>query len=336
METQTMPSTKSATLNEPVTVTLDNFIRAETDMYFGKSAADGGLGKLRHRRKMADIDAQDVVRMNRDTIYSSGVFDLEAAPVTIVLPDAGKRFMSMQVISQDHFTIEVLYAPGSFTYTKDKVGTRYVFIIIRTLADPQNLDDMKNANELQDRITVEQAGTGSFEVPDWDPVSQARVRSGLNAIAPLGRKGTRFGTRDEVDPVAHLIATAIGWGGNPPYAAVYDGMFPKNNDGQTVHMLHVKDVPVDGFWSISVYNEKGFFEKNELGVYSINNLTAKKETDGSVIIQFGGCDGNPDSYRDNCLPITKGWNYTVRLYRPRPEIINGKWQFPEAQPIGDK
>jgi len=336
METQTMPSTKPTTLNEPVTVTLDNFIRAETDMYFGKSVADGGLGKLTHRRKMADIDKQDVVRMNRDTIYSSGVFDLEAAPVTIVLPDAGKRFMSMQVISQDHFTIEVLYAPGSFTYTKDKVGTRYVFIIIRTLADPQNLDDMKKANELQDRITVEQAGTGSFEVPDWDPVSQARVRSGLNAIAPLGRKGTRFGPRDEVDPVAHLIATAIGWGGNPPHAAVYDGMFPKNNDGQTVHMLHVKDVPVDGFWSISVYNEKGFFEKNELGVYSINNLTAKKETDGSVIIQFGGCDGNPDSYRDNCLPITKGWNYTVRLYRPRPEIINGKWQFPEAQPIGDK
>jgi len=56
--------------------------------------------------------------------------------------------------------------------------------------------------------------------------------------------------------------------------------------------------------------------------------------DGSVIIQFGGCDGNPDSYREaNCLPITKGWNYTVRLYRPRPEIINGKWKFPEAQPI---
>ena len=330
METQTMPSTKPTTLNEPVTVTLDNFIRAETDMYFRKTVMDGGLGELSHLRKMADIDKQDVVRMNRDTIYSSGVFDLEAAPVTIVLPDAGKRFMSMQVISQDHFTIEVLYAPGSFTYTKDKVGTRYVFIIIRTLADPQNLDDMKKANELQDRITVEQAGTGSFEVPDWDPVSQARVRSGLNAIAPLGRKGTRFGTRDEVDPVAHLIATAIGWGGNPPYAAVYDGMFPKNNDGQTVHMLHVKDVPVDGFWSISVYNEKGFFEKNELGVYSINNLTAKKETDGSVIIQFGGCDGKVS----NCLPITKGWNYTVRLYRPRPEIINGKWQFPEAQPNG--
>src|SRR6478736_2620567 len=164
METQTMSSTKSITLNESITVTLDNFIRAETDMYFRNSVADGGLGKLRHRRKMADIDKQDVVRMNRDTIYSSGVFDLEAAPVTIVLPDAGERFMSMQVISQDHFTIEVVYGSGSVTYTKDRVGTRYVFIIIRTLADPENEADMKTANEMQDAIKVEQQSNGNFEI----------------------------------------------------------------------------------------------------------------------------------------------------------------------------
>jgi hypothetical protein len=61
---------------------------------------------------MAAIDKQDVVRMNRDTLYSSGVFDLEAAPVTITLPDAGKRFMSMQVVSDDHYTTEVVCAPG--------------------------------------------------------------------------------------------------------------------------------------------------------------------------------------------------------------------------------
>jgi hypothetical protein len=29
----------------------------------------------------------------------------------------------------------------------------------------------------------------------------------------------------------------------------------------------------------------------------------------------------------------KGWNYTVRLYRPRPEIVSGKWKFPEAQAL---
>ena len=43
--------------------------------------------------------------MNRDTIYSAAVLDLDGAPVTISLPDAGKRFMSMQVINQDEIQV---------------------------------------------------------------------------------------------------------------------------------------------------------------------------------------------------------------------------------------
>jgi hypothetical protein len=29
----------------------------------------------------------------------------------------------------------------------------------------------------------------------------------------------------------------------------------------------------------------------------------------------------------------KGWNYAVRLYRPREEILNGTWTFPEPRPV---
>ena len=145
----------------------------------------------------------------------------------------------------------------------------------------------------------------------------------------MGYTGARFGTRDEVNPIAHLIGTAVGWGGNPEYAAIYIGAYPKANDGVTVHTLTVKDVPVDGFWSISVYNDKGFFEKNDLNAYSLNNLTAKPNADGSFTIHFGGCDGKAP----NCLPIVKGWNYVARLYRPRKEILDGTWRFPEAQAV---
>ena len=93
--------------------------------------------------------------------------------------------------------------------------------------------------------------------------------------------------------------------------------------------LNVRNVPVDGFWSISVYNAEGYFEKNPQSAYSVNNITAAKNADGSVAIQFGGCDGKIP----NCLPIMKGWNYIVRLYRPRAEILSGKWKFPEPQPV---
>lgn len=315
---------------KPTAVNVHNFVRAETDLYFRKAAVDdSAFGRLRHRRAMASIDKQDVVRMNRDTLYSHGVFDLDASRLTITLPDAGKRFMSMQVISQDHYTTEVAYGPGSFSYSKDKVGTRYVYVIIRTLADSADPQDVKAANAVQDAIKVEQASAGKFEVPNWDSASQTKARNALEALGSLGGIVDRFGNKQEVDPIDHLIGTAIGWGGNPRHAADYQSFYPPKNDGKTAYRLTLRDVPVDGFWSISVYNAKGFFEKNALKAYSLNNLSAKPDPGGGYTIQFGGCE----KPTPNCLPISKGWNYTMRLYRPRQEILDGSWKLPEAQPL---
>ena len=70
----------------PIPVTVDNFARAESNFYFGNMVKDGALGKFLHRREPAAIDNQTVIRLNRDTLYSSAVFDLDAAPVTITLP----------------------------------------------------------------------------------------------------------------------------------------------------------------------------------------------------------------------------------------------------------
>ena len=135
---------------------------------------------------------------------------------------------------------------------------------------------------------------------------------------------TRGGPQGEVDPVRHLIVTATGWGLNPDRDAIYLNVTPSKNDGTTIYKLNVKDVPVDGFWSVSVYNADGYFVKNQFNAYTLNNITAKKGQDGSIAVQFGGCDGKIP----NCLPIMPGWNYTVRLYRPRAEILNGSWSFP--------
>lgn len=165
---------------------------------------------------------------------------------------------------------------------------------------------------------------GTLEVPAWDFVSQTKARLALLSLASLGGTGVMFGRRDQVDPVSFLIGSAAGWGGNPPSAAVYSSVFPALNDGKTVYRLTVKDVPVDGFWSISVYNASGFFEPNSLGAYAVNNLTAKPNPDGATTVQFGGClPATP-----NCLPTVAGWNDTVRLYRPRQAILNGAWTFP--------
>jgi hypothetical protein len=314
-------------------VTAENFRRAESDLTFGRTVKDGGFGRFSHLRKPTPIDDQPVIRMNRDTLYSAAVFDLDAAPVTITLPDAGARFMSLQVIDEDQYTHGVFYGAGSHTLTRDEIGTRYVLTAVRILVDPTSTEDAEQVHQLQDAIRVAQKSTGRFEVPTWDPTTQRMVRAALLVLGKTIPDSKRmFGSKDEVDPLRHLIGTATAWGGNPERDAIYLNVTPEKNDGKVVHRLSVGDVPVDGFWSISVYNARGYFQKNEQNAYTLNGITAKRGNDGTIAVQFGDCDAGTV----NCLPITREWNYLVRLYRPRAAILDGTWKFPEAEPVEDE
>ncbi|MUL63203.1 carboxylesterase [Mycobacterium sp. CBMA 234] len=312
----------------PQLVSPDNFPRAESDLYFAGVVRDNGFGQFFHNRELTPIDHQVVIRQNRDTLYSAALFDLDAAPVTIALPDSADRFMSLQIISEDHYTTQVAYAPATVTLTRESVGTRYVLAAVRTLVDPGDAADLAAVHALQDAISVAQDAPGSFVVPDWDPASQKTVRDALVTLATtLPDTLGMFGTAAETDPVRHLIGSANAWGGNPERDALYLTVVPPQNDGTTVHRMTVKDVPVDGFWSVTVYDEDGYFTANDQNAYSVNNITAEKAADGGTTIQFGGADG------PNLLPITPGWNYTVRLYQPRPEVLDGSWTFPRAESI---
>ena len=310
-----------------VPVTWDTFVRAETDKMFNSYVKMGGFGTFLHISKPTPIDEQKVVRMNRDTIYTFGVFDL-TTPVTITKPDTGKRFQSLQVINEDQYTQMVVYKPGTYTLTQEKMGTRYVFVVIRTLVDSEDSEDIKKVNAIQKQTTVAQKSPGKFIIPNWDKASQDKVRDALRTLSDtMADYSKAFGKKDEVNPVKFLFASATGWGGNPDKDAMYEGVVPEKNDGKTAYILTVKDVPVDGFWSISLYNGQGYFEKNTYNAYSVNNITGKKNTDGSMTIHFGG-----DSKQPNFLPIMDGWNYLVRLYQPRKEILEGSWKFPAAKP----
>jgi hypothetical protein len=212
-----------------IPVTVENFIRAESDLYISTVALkENGFGKFEHHRELSPIDAQTIIRMNRDTLYSAAVFDLDAGPVTITLPDAGNRFMSMQLVSQDEYCPPATYSAGKHTVTKQQVGTRYVLVGVRTLVDPNDPADLKKVHALQDGLKVEQAGgPGKFEVPKWDPVSQKKVRDALIVLGTTLTDTSRsFGTKDQVEPIQRLISAATTWGGNPRKDAIYLNFTP--------------------------------------------------------------------------------------------------------------
>jgi hypothetical protein len=320
-----------ASAQTPELVTVENYNRAQTDVYFAGVAKNGGFGKFRHGRELALPAQQGIPRPNRDTLYSFAVADLDAGPVTITLPDASKRYMGMQAVNQDQYTPATYYGAGTHTLTREMIGTRYAIAVVRFLVDFSNREDVRQVHALQDAIKFGQKRPGAFEIPHWDEASLKKIKAALLQLGTTVSDTRRMFGADEhqVDSVKHLIGSAMLWGGYPEKDALYLPITPARNDGTAVYKLTVGNVPVAGFWSLTVYNSDGYLQPNPDDVYSVNSTTAKKGPDGSVTIQFGGCDGKVP----NCLPITQGWNYTVRLFLPRREILDGTWSFPEAQPV---
>lgn len=312
------------------TVDAFNYVRAETDVQFKDYAkVYNAFGKFAHSRKHYAIDKQVTHSGNRDTIYSFGIFDLSKSPLTIELPETNGRYMSLMLVSEDHDIYPALYAPGKWTFTQKEIGTRYVMFGIRTFANPESKEDMKKAHALQDAVKVIQKDKGTLEdIPSWDKKQMMALRKAYNVVGSTTKDSTRyFGVKCDRSYLENAMGVAVGWGGLQAIDATYIPVTPKKNDGKTPYILYVpKDVPIDGFWSVSVYNKDRFFFKNKYNRYSLNNVTAEKNKDGSVTIHFGG---NPKA--KNFLPIVKGWVYIVRLYQPHKEILEGKWHFPKAQ-----
>ena len=308
-----------------VPVTVDNFIRAETAMQFDRSLEySGGVNQWYHLRQPAPLDQQTVIRMNRDTLYSAAIVDISDG-ATLTIPETGSRYVSVMVINEDHYINRVYHDPGTHKLTMDEFDTPWVMLGVRTLVDASDPDDIEKANALQDQLKVEAKSAKPFTHPRYDEVSYKTI---YDAALVLGRSvpdaRRSFGKKEDVEAVRHFLATAWGWGGLPDYEAQYLNVEPNLPVGE--YSLTVKDVPVDAFWSISLYNRDGYFEENEYNSYSVNNITGTPNPDGSFTIHFGGDPGST-----NFLPISEGWNYVVRMYRTRAEILDGTWIFPGVE-----
>jgi hypothetical protein len=155
-------------------------------------------------------------------------------------------------------------APGTYTFTRESVGTRYAALIVRVFVDPNDPDDLAAAHAVQNAIQGDKRSIGSFKVRARTSGPSVRCETRCCESALLCWTQLAPGWADGgFDPIRRLISTAASWGCNTPRDASYVAVFPAQNDGTTSHRLSVTDLPVDGFWSISVYNAEGFFEPNE-------------------------------------------------------------------------
>lgn len=304
-------------------VNVDNFVRAETARMFDANLErTGGVNEWWHLRGPVPLDAQAVIRMNRDSLYSVAIADIGRG-ATLSLPDAGDRYRSVMVINEDHHINRILREEGEHALSADEYGTPHVFIAGRVFADPTDPEDIAAANALQDAMRLHAVSARPYTHPEYDTASLDATRELLLKLhegLPDSRR--TFGAASDVDPIRHLVGTAFGWGGLPETEAFY--VTATDSREAAHHRITFTDVPVDAFWSLTVYNRDGFLEPNPWDAFSLNSVTASADADGGVTIDLDVAD---KGYR-NFLYVMDGWNYAIRLYRPRAEILAGTWSAP--------
>jgi hypothetical protein len=320
----------SAQTDETVIVTVDNFVLAEVAKQFDSyMKLIGGVNTFFHFREAVPLDKQTVIRMNRDVLYSSAIVDVSKG-ATITIPETDGRYLSIMIMNENGYINKVYQGKGTYELTMKEFDTHYVSVALRTLIDPVDPADIGKVKAIQNGVTIKSNSAIPYNHPKYDKDSYKAIYEaviGLSRFVP-DTKGM-FGKKEEVTEVRHLLGTAFGFGGLPEQEAFYLNVEPNLPVG--AYEITVKDVPVDAFWSISLYNKEGYFQENEYNANSVNNITATPNEDGSYTIHFGSDPKSP-----NYLYIMEGWNYAVRMYQPRKEILEGRWVFPDVKRSGEK
>jgi len=318
----TMVFTTAAYADNSIKVTDENFVHAETAFYFNDQVKTaGGVNKWDHKRHYVAIDNQEVIRMNRDGLYSKMVLDVSKG-ATVVLPKRkDSLYQTIQIINEEHYTLEVMYPGETKELHATQMGSDYVYLVLRTVV----ADELENGMELayaKQRAVKVTANSAKPYVPfNYDNDSRlAKRRELITQISTVTQPWKMFGTKDIIDEKTFRIGAAAGWGGLPTTHAAYivwikaKGAAAKGKPSQMTIPKPPLQFEHGAFYSFTAYDSIGWIATKN---FTINNRRMVMNKDGSVTIRFNqpGAENNVD--------VVEDWTLAIRLYMPEslPRIV---------------
>lgn len=311
-----------------VAVTPATYIRTESDRNFANIVKQaGGVNRLFHFRQPTPLDKQTVVRMNLDTLYSFAIVDT-AGGATITVPAAPKgRYLSVEVVDNDHYCPLVIHAPGVHELPTD---TKYIAVLARVqVFNPRDPAEVALVNQIQDQFAITAKSADPFPAMKWEPASLKALTDQYvkeSIAANISYKGM-MGPRGKVNEQTRHLAIAAGWGLFPDTEATY--LSYSGGQSATACYKATYRVPENGaFWSITVYGSDGFVKSANA---IVNSSNVKLDPAGTATIYFGpkqACGGVA-----NRIDTSDGWGYVMRIYLPGPSVLDGTYKLPTPEQV---
>lgn len=312
--------------------TTENYAIFESSRQILKNQDQAGINKLLHKRELTPTDQQPVVRMNRDTYYSLAVVDVSKG-ATITLPKIPEgKYMSMQVVTEDHRIQPMQYGSGTFDLTTHT--GEHIYIVVRLDATFTK----EEAHKIQDKMSIQAKSNNKFSAEQVNQDSFIKVEKELKSQMPviLKRDGASALTGMFTNPSdeskelfteeKYAVGAAIGWGGAQMQDNIYEvsGNYPAD----TCHQATFEDPNNQAFWSITVYDKAGFMFND---VANMSSNTAEKNADGTYTVSFGCGDDAPNNIETT--NTTGVFNLGIRHYIPSQKVKDGYRILPQVKAV---
>jgi hypothetical protein len=182
------------------------------------------------------------------------------------------------------------------------------------------------------RTALEEAPGQAQELMRWKLATIARVANGWSMNTDtVGVYGNYY--------LKRAILAQQGLGANVPEDAIYPlnlgdeaGTPLDGANNYTIHFETGATPPVNGFWSITLYDSDGFQIANPLNRFALSSwMPFATNPDGSLDLYFQ--KENPGQDKEaNWLPAPAGpFTLTMRLYAPQSDALTGKWDPPPVR-----
>lgn len=310
-------------------MTPREYIQSESRAFMADFIGRVGVNSFFHFEGLSSAEDTWVVSPNNDTIYSLATVNARDG-FTLVLPEVGDRFLSVQIITENHMTPFYLYGGGTRQFKAGDFDTDYVTVGIRIGTDGTDEDVALIVNELQPRYAIE--GAADFDDlprPDLDTMQTVRAAMMVEYDKLSDTFDTMRETTDQVDDWERFTyVTAGAWGLSADENAMYKPYSLEGAVGGACYTATYPAVPAEAFFSITVYGPKKFLMSNDDNIVSSNRDISLND-DGSFSVAFGGEDCR-DLAPNYAATPEDGWSLLMRAYRPDVEAFQA-YKLPEIE-----